>query len=59
MEESKEEPSIPKGKISSRKTLSTIPRTKKRKTKDIESGELKDGIEYTCKIPAEWKLILV
>jgi hypothetical protein len=58
MEESEEEPSIPKGKTPSRKTPSTIPRTKKRKTKDIESGELKDSIEYTCKMPAEWKLIL-
>jgi hypothetical protein len=58
MEESKEEPSTLKGKIPSRKTPLTIPRTKKRKTKDIESRELEDGIEYTCKMPAEWKLIL-
>jgi hypothetical protein len=53
MEESKEEPSIPKGKIPSRKTPLTIPRTKKRKTKDIKSGELEDSIKYTCKILAE------
>jgi hypothetical protein len=58
MEESKEEPSILKGKIPSRKTPLTIPRTKKQKTKDIESGEFEDSIEYTYKIPAEWKLIL-
>jgi hypothetical protein len=58
MEESEEESSIPKGKIPSRKTLLTIPRTKKQKTKDIESGELEDDIECTYKIPAEWKLIL-
>jgi hypothetical protein len=53
MEKSKEEPSIPKRKILSRKTPLIIPRTKKRKTKDIEFGELKDGIEYIYKIPAE------
>jgi hypothetical protein len=53
MEESKEEPSIPKEKILSRKTPLTIPRTKKQKTKDIESGELENSIKYTYKMPAE------
>jgi hypothetical protein len=43
-EESKEKPSILKRKILSRKTPITIPRTKKRKTKDIEFGELKENI---------------
>ena len=59
MEENKEEPSILKGKILSRKTPLTISRTKKQKTKDIEFGEFKDSIEYTCKILAKWKLILI
>jgi hypothetical protein len=59
MEESKKESSILKEKILSRKTPLTISRTKKQKTKDIESGELKDSIKYIYKIPAEWKLILI
>jgi hypothetical protein len=50
MEKSKEEFSILKRKILSRKTPLTISRTKKQKTKDIESGELKDSIKYTYKI---------
>jgi hypothetical protein len=53
MEESEKEPSIPKEKILSRKTPLIILRTKKQKTKDIKSGELKDSIKYTYKIPAE------
>jgi hypothetical protein len=53
MKESKKKSSILKRKTLSRKTPLTIPRTKKRKTKDIESGELEDSIEYTYKILAK------
>jgi hypothetical protein len=50
MEESKKEFSILKEKILFRKTPLTISRTKKRKTKDIKSGKLKNSIEYIYKI---------
>jgi hypothetical protein len=43
-EESKEKSFILKKKILSRKTPITIPRTKKQKTKNIESRELNKGI---------------
>jgi hypothetical protein len=42
--ESKKKPFTLKRKILSRKTSITIFRTKKRKTKDIKSGELKKDI---------------